>query len=511
MRFVLLIALSLPLAAADWPTFGGDHQRTGWARGETALNKDTVGGLRLLWKQSVKNEPLSLTALTAPIVADGKVIVAGSSNNVYALSVEDGSVVWEKEFRTIFQPKSEGFWLCPNNLNATPAADVAKGVVYVLSADGRLYTLNLEDGKERFRAMQIVPPYAKAWSLNIAGDRIYTSISQNCGDTPSGVVMLDVSDPVAYQVRTWRSARVAAGIWGRGGALIGSDGRIYGATGDGAWNPLEHDYGQSIVGLDPETLELIDYFTPKNWDYVRKRDFDIGTSPTAFVYEGVEYLAVGGKEGLIYLVEAAQPGELRMGGANHHQSVYTSPLVSNDEEWFEAKGVWGGLSFYRDAAGKHWVYAPIWGEVSKQTTFPKTNGPNPNGSVAAFLVEEHPETGRPWLKPAWVSGDFAVPEPVVIANDVVFALSNGENARQTRKGGPFDRATFQRSDLLEDTERAENDQRAELQALDAQTGETLWRSKPDDFDTWTHFSGIALSDGKIYAVDFASTVYCFGL
>lgn len=497
------------LSAADWPTFGGDPQRSGWARGDTSVSTSNVDEFQLLWKRTVENTPLSLTALTAPIVADGKVIVAGSADVVYALDLATGDVAWETKFKKEAQPTSDGFWLCPKGLNATPTADAANGLVYVLTADGRLHALNLSDGKDRYRAIQITQPYAKAWSLTRIGDRIYTSISQNCGDTPSGVVMVDVSDPVNYKIRNWRSAKYAAGIWGRGGALVGHDGRVYGATGDGDWNPGENNYGQSIVALHPETLALVDYFTPTNWDYVRKRDFDIGTSPVAFEYGDSEYVAVGGKEGLIYLVETAAAGLQRMGGPDHHENVYTTPLVSNEEEWFEAKGVWGGLSTYESTTGQRYVYAPIWGETTSRISFPKTNGDAPDGSIAAFTVERN-EDGRPWLKPVWRSNNLAVPEPVVIANGVVFALSNGENARQTRKAGIFSRETFQRSDLLEDSERVESDNRAQLFALDAETGETLWHSDPEAFNTWTHFSGISLSDGKVCAVDFSSTVYCFG-
>src|SRR5690606_7852489 len=147
---------------------------------------------------------------------------------------------------------------------------------------------------------------------------------------------------------------------------------------------------------------------------------DIGTSPTAFIYRNREYVAVGGKEGLVYLVEAPRRGQTRMGGPTHHDAVHTTPLLANEEAWFEAKGVWGNLSFYRDEENRHWVYAPLWGPLaSKGPRYPITNGDNPNGSVAAFLVKIDPETGKPWLEPAWVSGDFAVPEPVVIANGVL--------------------------------------------------------------------------------------------
>ena len=52
--------------------------------------------------------------------------------------------------------------------------------------------------------------------------------------------------------------------------------------------------------------------------------------------------------------------------------------------------------------------------------------------------------------------------------------------------------------------------RAVLYALDAKTGKALYQSG-DAIDTWTHFSGLALANGQVYAVDGNSQIYCFGL
>src|SRR5512146_547656 len=52
MRF-WLCAILLSLAAshaADWLTFGGDPQRTGWARRETKISRENVKSLALAWK-----------------------------------------------------------------------------------------------------------------------------------------------------------------------------------------------------------------------------------------------------------------------------------------------------------------------------------------------------------------------------------------------------------------------------------------------------------------------------
>jgi outer membrane protein assembly factor BamB len=49
-----------------------------------------------------------------------------------------------------------------------------------------------------------------------------------------------------------------------------------------------------------------------------------------------------------------------------------------------------------------------------------------------------------------------------------------------------------------------------LYALDAKTGKVLYESG-SAIGSWTHFSGLAIADGHVYAVDHNSTLYCFGL
>ena len=49
-----------------------------------------------------------------------------------------------------------------------------------------------------------------------------------------------------------------------------------------------------------------------------------------------------------------------------------------------------------------------------------------------------------------------------------------------------------------------------LYAFDAKTGKTLYNSS-DAMTMWTHFSGLAIADGRVYTVDHDSRLYCFGL
>ena len=51
MRLVLaalaILLTPAPAVCADWPMFGADPQRTGWAIQETMLNRSNVGALEL--------------------------------------------------------------------------------------------------------------------------------------------------------------------------------------------------------------------------------------------------------------------------------------------------------------------------------------------------------------------------------------------------------------------------------------------------------------------------------
>ncbi|PYV88099.1 MAG: pyrrolo-quinoline quinone [Acidobacteria bacterium] len=515
----LLICLSWfclanSLQARDWLTFGHDPQRSGWAVEEKILTAQNVSGMELKWKVQVKNEPKALTALTAPVVAaevttpqgiKTLVYVAGSSNLVSALDADNGNPVWSRNLETYAKASKESDWLCPQGINATPVIDKRTAIIYTIAMDGRLYGLDLGTGKNRFGPIQFVPPFSKNWSLNLVDGIIYTSLSQGCGGGQSGIYSMDVRDPFRPVIRNLLvSNGGGGGIWGRGGPVVGRNGRIYAATGDGPFDPSTGEYSNTILAASLGDLKLCDYYTPTNWRDIFRYDWDLGcSSPVWFAHKDYHLLAAGGKEGVAYLMDADS-----LGDKDHQTPLYITPRLANDEDTFEGKGIWGGLSAWRDLQDQTWVYVPILGPVSKHSPkFPKTNGPNPHGSLMAFKVALDITSKKPILEPAWISGELNVPEPVVIANGIVWALSNGEDVRQTKEGGVIN---FQNLTLLTAEQRKDNPNRAVLCAFDAQTGKMLYQSG-SALDTWTHFGGLALANGRVYIADHNSQVYCFGL
>ena len=492
--------------AADWITFSGDAQRTSWARGEQVFTKAKVVNMKPLWSLKVENTTRELTALTTPLIATGipttrgfhdYLIVAGSADVVYAIEADEGKVVWQRKLEAEGQPKQPNTnWLCPNALNATPHIDKRNLVVYVLASDGRLHSLNLLTGQETAPPTRFVPPYAKTWSLNMVDGVLYTAVSQRCNGVPSAVYGMNVADAQRPVTSFVASPSGGAGIWGRAGVAVTSDGKVIAETGDGPYDPAAGKYSDSFIGLAPKTLALADYYTPANRGWITKKDLDMGNmSPIVFKYKEWELVAGSGKEGVIYLLDAK-----KLGGEDKRTPLFRSPLYTNEEVDFASRGFWGAMAAADDAKGDTWLFAPAWGPQNPNTPkFPITYDDTPHGSIMAFKLAT--EGGKPVLVPGWRSRNMGVPEPPVVANGLVFAVSSGENTRQVNESGR----------LLTSKERADGPLgNAVLYVLDAETGKELY-SSGKTMKGFTHFGGLAVSDGRAFVTTTDNTVYAFGV
>ncbi|HXQ35019.1 MAG TPA: PQQ-binding-like beta-propeller repeat protein, partial [Anaerolineales bacterium] len=208
-KFGLLVLLSLFVFTAfaqtgQWTTYGHDPQRSGFADEEHAFSPSNVSSLGLEWKTVVPNEPLFLTGLTAPLVVrevktdsgeKNLLIVAASSDHIFALDADTGDLIWKSDFSANEPRPQDGGWLCPYGLNATPVIDAPRDRVFVVASDGRLNTLALADGHALLPPAEFVPAFSKMWSLNYADGVLYSSLSQDCNHVRSGVVAMDPDAP----------------------------------------------------------------------------------------------------------------------------------------------------------------------------------------------------------------------------------------------------------------------------------------------------------------------------
>src|SRR3954467_13785126 len=269
---------------ANWLTDGGSPQRTAWQKDEHLLTAGNVKDLTLKWKYKTDNEPREMHAMFPPLIA-GRVntaggprqlaIVAGVSDNIYAIDVATGALLWKKHFDSTFYPGPNTRYgaLCPGGITSTPvlapASTPGKYIAYVVSWDGRLHQLDVATGSEIARSELFIPPNGKPYALNLWNGVIYTTTAQGCGGNPNLVYAFDLA---TRRVATFDPG--SGGMWGRTGPSIGKDGSVFTGTGDGSFNPEVRSYGQAVIAVkqDPSTkaLKLTDYYGPPNTEFLLK-------------------------------------------------------------------------------------------------------------------------------------------------------------------------------------------------------------------------------------------------
>lgn len=497
---------------------GVDNGRTGWVKDEKVFSTANAKDMKLLWKVKLNSPPRAMHNLFAPLIAERVTtaqgpkeigIVAGVTDDIFGIDVATGKELWHRHFdTTLTNTALVDNVLCPGGQTAVPAlARVAPGkyTIYAVSWDGRLRQLNVADGTDVAPAAKFVPGNGKPYALNLYNGVIYTATAQGCGGVTNAFYSYDLASKVAS---TFIPA--GGGLWGRRGASIAPDGTVYLGTGDGQFNPGTKSLGNAIVAVKLDAnkqLQISDYFAAPNANWLWRRDLDVNTTPVAFDYRNRKFLVGTSKECRLWLLDRDA-----LGGEDHRQSLDTTGLICNDAQAFDARGIWGALSAWRDGSGTQWVYAPFWGPVSKEFTPPIQNGPRPTrGGVGAFKLEQQ---GKKWkLTPAWLSGDMHYAEEVVIANGVAFAYDAGEDSTQVvpdrawdEPGGP----SYGGGLSSGAARRVPGGKHSTLYALDAKTGKELW-SSGTQITSWNHFSGLTVANGRAYVGTFDGMLYCFGV
>ena len=508
VTMVAVIAVCAALVGADWPTDGGNPQRTNWQKNETILNKNNVANLKILWKLKLDNAPRQMHSLFPPLIIDQVrtrngvrqiALEAGVSDNLYAIDVEEGEIIWKKHFD--YPPPARSGRptdpLCPGGQTATPliSAPDASGVrtVYALAGSGDLHFLNLATGDELSPPVPFGYPNGKAYALNIFNNVIFTTTSQGCAGNPNQMWALDLKDP-QKKVMTFNPG--SGGLWGRTGAAIDSNGVAWAPTGDGTYDLANKRYGNGLIGarIEGNELKLQDWYIPSNWAWLFKRDLDMQVTPAIFTYKGRELMVTGSKECRLYLLDPKNAG-----GEDHMTPLYRTPLICNEEVNFASAGIWGSMTTWEDARGTRWILAPFWGPSHPEFKVPVSYGAVKLGAVVAFKLEE--KGGKLQLTPAWLSRDMDHAEPPVIANGVVYAYGSGEDTTQAYP----DRGLADLSPL-----RIAASRHATLYALDAETGKELY-SSGDQIASFAHFGGLSVANGRVYLGTFDSVLYSFGL
>jgi len=370
------------ITGVNIPMFHVDQNRSGLNSQETILTPSNVtpssfGKLfSYLVDGYVYGQPLLVSNLT---MSDGRthnVLFAATENDtVYAFDADsnggtNGGLLWSTSLlQTGETPITDGPIQPVEGVTSTPAIDTTTNTIYVVSAQSsaaggsfRINALDITTGQHKYNspqtinvsmsgqnAGQLTTSCLQRAALLVAYGSLYIGFgschsgwllaySESDLSTPTGIFN---SSPNLLGEGKYASA---GGVWmGGGGPAADGLGNVYITTGNGPWDG-QTAFSDSVLKFN-SSLQLLDYFTPYDYEYMDCADADLaagglmlipGTSP-------MQALA-GGKTGKMFLVNTSDLG--------HEQANNSGATYSN---WFESDLSTPYSNTCTDPQGNQWT------------------------------------------------------------------------------------------------------------------------------------------------------------
>jgi outer membrane protein assembly factor BamB len=96
-------------------------------------------------------------------------------------------------------------------------------------------------------------------------------------------------------------------MWATPGAVLGPNGSVYVASGNGAELHGTWDHSDSVIELDPVTMREKSVFAPSTWREDNVDDLDLGSMAPAVV-PAAGRIVIAGKRGVVYLLGPSSHG-----------------------------------------------------------------------------------------------------------------------------------------------------------------------------------------------------------
>jgi PQQ-like domain len=315
-------------------------ERAGNIRQDTAFNARFAGNLYaqpLYWKPSG--------------AASGRLIVASESNTVAAVDAATGNTVWTRSLGPSVPLSALPCGnIDPLGITGTPVIDEASGAIYlyvVVSEAGvhhRVYALSLNDGSvlpgwpidvaDSLRTLgQNFDPRTQnqRGALTFLGRTLHIPFGGHfgdCGTYYGWVLGIPLDNP--HRISAWRTRGRGGGIWAPGG--IASDGQSLYVTTGNTEGASEWADGEAVFRLMPDLRHSeakTDFFAASDWRTLDSRDADLGgTNPLPFDLpsgSGTQPVVLAlGKDEKAYLLDRRNLGGI--GGSLVAERVATFPI-----------------------------------------------------------------------------------------------------------------------------------------------------------------------------------------
>ncbi len=465
--------------AYDWLQFNGDPQHSGNNTLETRLSADNVASLQQLFQVNLPG-----VADGAPAYLHGVQTAQGTKDLVFVTTLEGGIVALDAATGAQVWAQQYGANGCLINLGSkacyttsSPAIDPNLRYVYSYGLDGAVHKYQVGDGQEikdgGWPELTTSKPFNEkgSSSLSIATapdgtSYLYATNSGYLGDRGDYQGHVTAIDLANGQQSVFNSLcsnqtvhfaqspaapdcpNVQSGIWSRASVIYDPDThKIYLTTGNGHFDPNLHDWGDTVIALNPDGSGTngnpVDTYTPDNFNQLDVTDQDLGTTNVAVLpappASKVSHLGLqSGKDGLLRLLNldnlSGQGGPGHTGGEigqviplPQGDGVFTQPAVwvdpTDHSTWVfiaSASGI-SGLKLVVDDSGTPQIESQ-WTDPSGGTSPVVANGVLFYASYDGISALD-PLTGDPvWSDPQVANFHWESP---IVANGVLY-ITDGD-------------------------------------------------------------------------------------
>lgn len=449
-------------------TWHADNARSGANLNETVLTPANVksGSFGKLFSVLVEGyvyaEPLYMSGLTINGGTHNVVFVATEEDWVYAFDADNynnNTPLWKAQLLASGQnallPGPIKPWI---GITSTPVIDPNNGTMYVVTATTAghfLHALNILTGAEQPNSPVLiqasVPSSApdatngmislvnydlnraslllsqgrvyvafgsskRGWILGYDEDKL-TQVGVLC-ITPNQINAAYAGDPFAG----------TGGIWGGGGGpAADAAGNIYVITSDGPFDG-QSSWSESVLKLDRD-LNVIDSFTPFDYQYQNCKDDDMGSATATLLSDSTgAYLLTGEKNGKLYLLNRGALGGMQSNDAGAAQTLWYIPSSVSSGSCADESGqvhsgqgddheIYGGIASFQQ-----WVYVAAAGGPMKQWSL--SGGKLVDTGNASAMYDPHSNGAAPFVS---ANGS---------QNGILWALDNGGAAIQSHNPTP---------------------------------------------------------------------------
>jgi outer membrane protein assembly factor BamB len=288
---------------SDWPMWHANAFHTG------RVTHPAGNPLHQAWAKN-----LGQAVYGEPLVVGSTLIAATEGNKVFGLNARTGHQRWSVG---LGKPQPLSGLPCgdidPLGITSTPAYDAKTGSVFVvaetLGGHHTLWALNAATGHRRWhRSLDVLPDRNRLAeqqrsAVLLEHGRVVVSFGGLAGDCDNYVGYLTSTSTAGtghtyhYAVPTAREA----GMWATGGPILGANGHVYAASGNGAELQGTWDKSDSVIELTAKKLRPVSVFAPATWRADNQADLDLGSSSPASV-PGLRRIVIAGKRGTVYLL-----------------------------------------------------------------------------------------------------------------------------------------------------------------------------------------------------------------